>query len=485
MLLVGLKNNDANICKVVMTGVLRAAKGSLYSGLNNFSEYGVLDMNFSEDFGFTESEINRLLEENILGDKTERDDQKKAIKRWYNGYNIGGCLIYNPWSIMSCLDGCRTTLTPLKPYWVNTGNTKPLEIAFSNLDGIDEVNHLISTGILEYEIDPYIDLKAISTDKSAFFSMMLYSGYLTLIDKTQFKIPNREIIDTFYKKVLKIWITNRFKTEFKLDDLVNGLVECIENKEKYKSLIQEEILNKIDFGSKTESDFQSLLGGVSLLAIVTNKKFKHTIHSEVQNIFRKRIDNLFIPVQGKSVCAIIHEYKKSESSNTLEEVLEDALWQIYCNHYMSRIINLYKKHEHNNHWKFIINRAVVFYKDEINQKWSIEIHEFVHTIDQAESVNAEFSEKNGKLLKIHSELISGTKESKKAARLLFLRKREVKNIYKLLEKYSGDKATNHKRLRESSLINSYSSEDTTSKFPKISSENEVIIREKRDPEDSN
>ena len=130
-------------------------------------------------------------------------------------------------------------------------------------------------------------------------------------------------------------------------------------------------------------------------------------------------------MQGKSSCAIIHEYKKSEIYNMLEKALEDALWQIYCNHYMSRIIDLYNKHQHNNHSKFIINRAVVFYKDEINRKCSIEIREIVHTIDQAECINEEFSEKNGKLLKMHSELISGKKEFKEAARLLFLRKRKV------------------------------------------------------------
>ena len=63
-----------------------------------------------------------------------------------------------------------------------------------------------------------------------------------------------------------------------------------------------------------------------MLAIVTDQNFKHTIHSEVHNRFRKRIDNIFIPIEGKSEYAIIHEYKKVESSSMLKEALEDTLW---------------------------------------------------------------------------------------------------------------------------------------------------------------
>ena len=85
--------------------------------------------------------------------------------------------------------------------------------------------------------------------------MLLYSGCLTQIDNKHYKIPNREIMVSFYKKILAIWITNKFKTAFSLDTLANSLVESIENRENYKILIQEEILNKIEFGSKTEFDF--------------------------------------------------------------------------------------------------------------------------------------------------------------------------------------------------------------------------------------
>ena len=151
---------------------------------------------------------------------------------------------------------------------------------------------------------------------------------------------------------------------------------------------------------------------------------------------------------------------------------------------MTRIIDLYNKHHDNKYWKFIINRAVVFYKDETNRKWSIEIREIVHTIDQAERINAEFSEKNGKLLKIHSELISGKKEYKEATRLLFLRKRKVENIYELLQKYSNTQIINHQRIRESSLINSDNSEERTSKFTKFFSEIDEIIREKSYSDDT-
>ena len=115
------------------------------------------------------------------------------------------------------MKGCKTTLTPLRPDWINTVDTRALEIAFSNLGSIDEVNHLIATGNIEYQIDPYIDLKARPTNKSALFSMMLHSGYLTPIDETHSKIPNREIMAYFYKKIFRIWIKNTFRSKLKLD----------------------------------------------------------------------------------------------------------------------------------------------------------------------------------------------------------------------------------------------------------------------------
>jgi hypothetical protein len=88
-----------------MTGILRIAKADLFSGLNNFFEYTVQDKKFAEYFGFTEPEVNSLLNKSFSQKSIEDLSIIKAnVRLWYNGYTIGNCILYNPWSILSYLD---------------------------------------------------------------------------------------------------------------------------------------------------------------------------------------------------------------------------------------------------------------------------------------------------------------------------------------------------------------------------------------------
>ena len=85
--------------KGVAIGILRVAKASLFSGLNNFGEDSVLDEDYAQNFGFTEEDVNTLLHTCGMDQNLET---AQTLKSWYNGYNIGGITIYNPWSIMNC-----------------------------------------------------------------------------------------------------------------------------------------------------------------------------------------------------------------------------------------------------------------------------------------------------------------------------------------------------------------------------------------------
>ena len=113
----GMKNNE-HLEKAIMTGILRIAKADLFSGLNNFSEYGVLDSKYAEHFGFTEVEVEQLLQDNLEGDSQQEITlQKDQVKAWYNGYRIGNEVIYNPWSIMHCLDRAKCFARILVREW--------------------------------------------------------------------------------------------------------------------------------------------------------------------------------------------------------------------------------------------------------------------------------------------------------------------------------------------------------------------------------
>ena len=105
-----LKGNDY-LEKGVVTGILCVAKANLFSGLNNLGEDSVLDKNYASYFGFTESEVKELLQKTGL----ERAPfMFEGMRSWYNGYNSGDFTIYNPWSIMNCLNNVGN----LKAYWM-------------------------------------------------------------------------------------------------------------------------------------------------------------------------------------------------------------------------------------------------------------------------------------------------------------------------------------------------------------------------------
>ena len=164
-----LKDNP-HARQIVMTGILRIAKESIFSGLNNIYVYSVLDDKFSDYFGFTDMEVKQLVHYYAL------DDKLAEIKEWYDGYRFGEVEIYNPWSVLSYLkNGCRAI-----PYWVQTSSNSTINTILRNLDGETyqklkdiingkAISSIVSTNVI------YPELK----DRSAnIFGFLLMTGYL-------------------------------------------------------------------------------------------------------------------------------------------------------------------------------------------------------------------------------------------------------------------------------------------------------------------
>ena len=112
LLTAALKDNPY-VEKSLITGILRVAKESIFSGLNNLKVYSILSFRFSDKFGFTEEEMKELIEYYNLKDSTEQ------IKNWYNGYIFGGKVIYNPWSVLNYIDNNEEGFMP---YWINSSS---------------------------------------------------------------------------------------------------------------------------------------------------------------------------------------------------------------------------------------------------------------------------------------------------------------------------------------------------------------------------
>ncbi len=168
----GLKDNPY-LERGVLTGILRIAKESVFSGLNNISTFTFFSEVFQERFGLLEGEVTALLEEHELSDKLTE------MRQWYDGYRIGSCAdVYNPWSVLNCI----ATRGSLSPYWVNTSDNALMKhlIVQGTEDLKVDIEELLKGGVVEKTIEEGIVFPHLEQNPNAVWALLLYSGYLTI-----------------------------------------------------------------------------------------------------------------------------------------------------------------------------------------------------------------------------------------------------------------------------------------------------------------
>ncbi|HSN98706.1 MAG TPA: AAA family ATPase, partial [Candidatus Nanopelagicales bacterium] len=202
----GLKGNP-HLFKAVLTGILRVARESLFSGLNNLAVFSLLRPELGACFGFTEPEVEALL------DRAGRRDHMDIVRAWYDGYDFGGNVIYNPWSVLSFLD--QRDPTP-QPFWVSTSSNDLLrDILIRRAARLGPaLERLLEGESLEREIDEHVVLSELPTSDDAFWSLLLFSGYLKAERRLRgpdapptyrLAIPNREVW-TAYRSIFRDWL---------------------------------------------------------------------------------------------------------------------------------------------------------------------------------------------------------------------------------------------------------------------------------------
>jgi Predicted AAA-ATPase len=200
-----LKNN-ISLKRAVVTGILRIAKESLFSGLNNVQVYTIFDSTYRSHFGFTEEEVEELLKQSGLS------TQSAGIRQWYNGYRIGGEVIYNPWSLVNCIREKGL----LQPYWVNTSSNDLIRHLLARGDepikmDLESIIHGESITVL---IDENVTLEDLEKSCDALWSLLLFSGYFKVIHaerkylqlQCKLAVPNLEIV-----QILKMALAFRGK----------------------------------------------------------------------------------------------------------------------------------------------------------------------------------------------------------------------------------------------------------------------------------
>ena len=199
----GAFKDNRNLTYGFLTGILRIAQESIFSGLNNLTVNSVMDDEYDRFFGFTAAEVRAMLSYYGVSDK------ETELKDWYDGYFFGHTEIYNPWSVINYISkGCIP-----QAYWVNTGKNEVLEDVLTNAtDDITERLYALLQGEkVVARIDQNVVYRSLSEDPSNIYGLLLVAGYLKTPEKElqadgsylcEVSIPNREIAAVYKSEIL-------------------------------------------------------------------------------------------------------------------------------------------------------------------------------------------------------------------------------------------------------------------------------------------
>lgn len=199
----GAFKDNKNLSYGFLTGILRIAQESIFSGLNNLTVNSVMDEAYDRYFGFTNEEVSEMLDYYGV---TEKESE---LQEWYDGYLFGNEEIYNPWSVINYISkGCVP-----QAYWVNTGKNEILEdvLKVADEDITEKLYSLIRGDKVLARIDQNVVYRSLTDDPTNIYSLLLVAGYLKTTIKElqadgsylcQVSIPNKEIASVYKREIL-------------------------------------------------------------------------------------------------------------------------------------------------------------------------------------------------------------------------------------------------------------------------------------------
>lgn len=333
---------NPHLRKGLITGIMRIAKESIFSQMNNPGVYTVLDPYFSDKFGFTETDIKEILMYFDLSDALE------DVKKWYDGYKFGNQDgVYNPWSIVNFIARYEQGF---KAYWVNTGTDALVKKRIIQPDANKTYNtlqQLISGETIQEKIYENFVFTDFKTKKSLLWTLLTFSGYLTQVryiaksEEYLLKIPNYEIQKVFKEIVLDWWeiqhnvVFNLLNTTAR--HLINNRLKAFEK--GFKEIIGD-TFSYFDADGEAEKIYQAYVLG--LLAILGDD---YIIRSNRES-GEGRYDILMIPHDKQGYGVVIElkqlKRKKKEAQKTfvkrVNQLLAKAKNQIEQNQYYKELI---------------------------------------------------------------------------------------------------------------------------------------------------
>ena len=333
-----LKTNDA-LEKGVMTGCLRISKESIFTGLNNFTAYSVLNNISSESFGFTELEVKQLLKDYNLSEKMDE------VKEWYDGYQFGNKEIYNPWSTLMYVKNITQDVS-FKPisFWANTsGNDIVVKYIQNGDKKLRKEFDLLMNGqsLIKY-IKPELTYREMDNINNI-YSFLLLTGYLKVIkdrgeNQYELVIPNKEVYEIYKQSFMSYFedYTTSRKGEL-YQELVDG------DAKKVNLLLNDILLRSISYFDNQESFYHGFLVGLlNDYEVVSNKESGNG-----------RFDVCVLPENILGTIVLI-ECKHSISEDNLIDDAKEGARQIVEQKYLEE--HKFKKYEN------VIGYGISFYK---------------------------------------------------------------------------------------------------------------------------
>lgn len=325
MLSAGLKDNN-NIAFGILTGILRVAKESIFSGLNNIRVYSVLDRKYSSYFGFTNAEVEDMAR------YYEKEDKLPEIKDWYDGYIFGETEIFNPWSVLNYFANDCLAM----PYWVQTSENFIVYDLLNclNTEIFQKLNELVSGKIVTSIVETNVVYPEIKNRAENIFAFLLMTGYLKAVRTTltpfgdrecELSIPNKELTNVYYKEIIAHLSDNMSM------NIAYTVSKALMEKDinLLKKSLNTFLLEAISFhDTVNENYYHGLLLGISLLF---HEKYFVRSNRESGN---GRYDIALEPKNIGRLPGIIIEVKsKNDNAESLAALAKKALEQIDAKQY--------------------------------------------------------------------------------------------------------------------------------------------------------
>ena len=330
-----LKTNDS-LSFAVLTGCLRVSKESIFTGLNNFKILSITDTRFDEQFGFTDTEVRKLLLDYHLEDRFEE------VKEWYDGYRFGNADVYCPWDVINFVDRAKDD-KEAKPeaYWINTSGNDLVKrfIDKANKTTKNEIERLVNGEAIEKELRLDLTYEEVDQSIENLWSVLFTTGYLTQSGRNEdgayrLIIPNREVREVFRLQINEWFKKSIFSNTERLTTFWKAFEEGdTEGVEQYLNRVLSNSISVFDTKARKEekeSSYHNLLVGI----LTGNADWLVKSNVEAGEGFADIIVETDDPDAG-----IVAELKYTKNFDDMKMTCQKAIDQIRDRRYQEYLLN--------------------------------------------------------------------------------------------------------------------------------------------------